>query len=201
MMLFSSNVLFEFNFFMTSIIYFFIMTVKQCIDIEYVVSKISLKSAENEIEKNSLIKNHVLFSKNVVSFSSTFFCMFLISVSIFDNSFETWFLILIHLIKHHNFFLFATLYQFFFEILKFLFCVWSFVCSCLCESKFFNFFILWISEYSTQFFHFFNRFVAFIASIGVELIVCLFSWDYSFHHSLQSFFQRQRESVDFSDVL
>ena len=38
------------------------------------------------------------------------------------------------------------------------------------------FFILWINEHLTQFFHFFNHLAAFIASIGVELIVCLFLW-------------------------
>ena len=63
------------------------------------------------------------------------------------------------------------------------------------------FFILWIDEYLTQFFCFFNRFVAFIVSIKIELIVYSFSWHRFFHRSLQSFFQWQRENVDFNDVL
>ena len=86
--------------------FFFIMTVGQCINIKYAAPKMSLRSAGNETGKNSSAKNHVLFSKNVVSFSSTFFCMFLIRVGIFDNSFKTWLLILIYLIKRHNFFYF-----------------------------------------------------------------------------------------------
>ena len=37
-----------------------------------------------------------------------------------------------------NFFYSRHLYQLFFEISKFLFCVWSFVCNCLYENKSFN---------------------------------------------------------------
>ena len=139
-MLFDLNGLFEFNFFMILITFFFITTAGQCINIKYAAPKMSLRSAGSEAGKNSLTKNRVLFSKNVVSFLSTFFCMFLISVNIFDNSFKTWFLILIYLIKHHNFFYSRHLYQLFFKISKFLFCVWSSVCSHLRENKFFNFF-------------------------------------------------------------
>ena len=78
--------------------------------------------------------------KNVINFSSTFFYMFLISVNIFNNSFKTWFLILIYLIRRHNFFYSRHLYQLFFKISKSLFCIWFFVCSRLYENKFFNFF-------------------------------------------------------------
>ena len=88
--------------------FFFIIIAEQCIDNKYVASKMPFKSAENNAEKNSSAKNRVLFSKNVVNFSSTFFCVFLINVNIFNNSLKTWFLVLIHLIKHHKFFLFVT---------------------------------------------------------------------------------------------
>ena len=104
--------------------FFFIMTAEQCINIKYVAPKMSLRSAEGEAGKNSLVKNRVLFSKNVVSFSSTSFCMFLINVSIFNNSFKTWFLILIYLIRRHNFFLFATFISIVFQNFKiFVLCI------------------------------------------------------------------------------
>ena len=136
------NVLFEVNFFMISINFFFITIVKQFIDNKYVASKISLKPAENDAKKNSSIKNHVLFSKNVVNFLSTSFCVFLISVSIFNNSLKTWLLILIYLIKvkHYNFFYSRYSYQSFCEISRFLFCIWSFICNHSHENKSFNFF-------------------------------------------------------------
>ena len=67
--------------------------------------------------------------------------------------------------------------------------------------RFSIFFILWIDEHLTQFFHFFIHFAAFIISIEIQLIVCLFSRHLFFHHSLQPFFQRQRESVDLNGVL
>ena len=63
------------------------------------------------------------------------------------------------------------------------------------------FFILWIDEHLAQFFHFFNRLTAFIVSIKIELIMCSLSRHHFFHRPLQSFLQRQRESIDFSDVL
>ena len=113
MMSFNSNVLFRFNFFMILII-FFVIIAEQCINIKYTAPKISFRSVKNEAGKNLLIKNRVLFSKNVVSFLSTSFCAFLISMNIFTNSFKTWFLILIYLIKRHNFFLFATFVSFVF---------------------------------------------------------------------------------------
>ena len=103
-MLFNLNVLFKFNLFMTSTTFFFIMIVEQCTDNKYVAPKMSLRSAENDAGKNSFVKNHVLFSNNVVGFLSTPFCVFLISVGIFNNSLKTWFLILIYLIKRHKFF-------------------------------------------------------------------------------------------------
>ena len=101
-------------------------------NIKYAAPKMSLRSAENETGKNSLVKNRVLFSKNVINFSSTFFCTFLISVNIFDNSFKIWFLILIYLIKHHKFYLFTTFisivfWNFKIFILCIIFCLLSFI--------------------------------------------------------------------------
>ena len=112
--------------------FFFITTAEQCTNIKYVSPKMSLRSAKSEAGKNSSIKNRVLFSKNVVSFLSTSFCMFLINVGIFSNSFKTWLLILIHLIKHHNFFLFAAFISIVFQnfkvfVLCMIFCLQSFV--------------------------------------------------------------------------
>ena len=86
---FDLNVLFESNFFMILIIFFFVMTVEQCIDDEYVASMMSFRSAECDVEKNLFVKNRALFSKNVTNFSSTSLCLFLISVSIFDSSLKT----------------------------------------------------------------------------------------------------------------
>ena len=104
--------------------HFFIMTVEQCINIKYVAPKMSFRSAENEAEKNLSIKNRVLFSKNVVSFLSTSFCAFLINVNIFNTSLKTWLLILIYLIKRHNFFQFATFISIVFWNFKiFVFCM------------------------------------------------------------------------------
>ena len=96
MISFDLHVLFEFNFFMISITFFFTMIDEQWINDKYIVPTMSLRSAESGIQKNSSTKNHVLFSKNVFSFSSTSFCVFLISVGIFNNSLKTWLLILIH---------------------------------------------------------------------------------------------------------
>ena len=132
MMLFNLNVLFEFNFFMILITFFFIMIAEQCINIKYVAPKMLFKSTKNETEKNSSVKNHVLFSKNVVSFLSTFFCAFLISVNIFNSSLKTWLLVLIYLINRHNFFLFAAfvsivLQNFKIFVLYMIFCLQSFV--------------------------------------------------------------------------
>ena len=123
-------------------LFFFIMIAEQWINIKYVAPKMSLRSAKNETEKNSLIKNHVLFSKNVANFLSTSFCAFLINVSIFNNSLKTWFLILIYLIKRHNFFYLRHSYQLFFKISKFSLCVWVFVCNYSHEKKSFNFFFV-----------------------------------------------------------
>ena len=108
MMLFNSNVLFEFNFFMILIIFIFIMIAEQCTNTKYAAPRMSFRSVESEAGKNLLIKNHILFLKNVISFSSASFYAFLISVGILNNSFRTWFLILIHLIRRHKFFLFAA---------------------------------------------------------------------------------------------
>ena len=132
MMSFNLNVLFRFNFFMISNTFFFIMIAEQCTDIKYAAPKMSLRSVRNKIGKNSSIKNHVLFSKNVINFLSTFFCMFLINMNIFNNSFKTWFLILIYLIRRHNFFLFATFVSIVFQnfkifVLRMIFCLWSFI--------------------------------------------------------------------------
>ena len=66
--LFNLNVLFEFNFFMILIIFFFIMIVEQCINNKYVVSKMSFRWVESEIGKNSLIKNCVFFFKKCYQF-------------------------------------------------------------------------------------------------------------------------------------
>ena len=134
---------------------FFITTAEQCINIKYVAPKMSFKSAENEIRKNLLIKNHVLFSKNVVDFLSTPPCAFLINVGIFNNLLKTWLLILICLIKRHNFFYLWHLYQSFCEISKFLFCIWSSICNHLYENKsiiFFYFVNQWTFDAVFSFF-------------------------------------------------
>ena len=84
--------------------FFFVMIAEQCINDKYAAPNMSLRSAESDVGKNSSAKNRVLVSKNIVNFSAMSFCAFLISVSIFDNSLKTWFLILIYLIRRHKFF-------------------------------------------------------------------------------------------------
>ena len=130
-MSFNLSVLFEFNFFMTSTTFFFIMTAEQCTNIKYVAPKMSLKSTKNKIEKNWLTKNRVLFSKNVVSFSSTLFYMFLISVDIwqfiqnmtfdfdlFDQTSQFFFIRGIRINRFLNFQNFCFVYNFLFAIIR-----------------------------------------------------------------------------------
>ena len=153
--LFNSNVLVEFNFFMILIICFFVTIFEQCIDNKYIALKMSLRSVKNDVGKNLLIINRILFSTNVVNFLSTSLCAFLININIFNNSLKRWFLILIYLIKRQNIFFRDICINCFANFQNLCF-VYDFLFVIICmKMSLLVFFILWINKYLTQFFLFF----------------------------------------------
>ena len=201
-MSFNSNFLFEFNFFMISSIFFFhndCWTVQQhWIHYAKNVAQISQRwNWKKFIDQRPCF----VFKKCCQFFVNIFLHVFnqcehfqkFIQNTIFDSDLfdQTSQIFFIRGICINCFFKFQSFY-FAYDLL--------FVIVCM-KISLSILFILWISEHLTQFFHFLNCLTAFIVSIKIELIICLFLWHRFFHRSLQSFLQWQRESVDLSDVL